>query len=252
LIAYLENSLVRRTLFHFVAAVSMVAASMVSASFGAVVGVDFGPGTSIPNWTNISSAGTYTNLNDENGVGSGINLAITSTILSFAAIPTASTVPQPFPSIATSLSGIDGVVYDFGGTFNAQYTGLTPGRAYSFWLFGLRAGNFGLAQFVTITTDSVVLSYQQTASPNQLMINSQVGSSSFNLGHYADTVIASSTGTISINVVGNGESGEPFTIAGLALEDPSAPPPAVPEPSTMVIGTLFGIGGLMAKRRMKK
>jgi hypothetical protein len=28
--------------------------------------------------------------------------------------------------------------------------------------------------------------------------------------------------------------------------------PAVPEPSMMVIGTLFGLGGLMAKRRMKK
>ena len=26
----------------------------------------------------------------------------------------------------------------------------------------------------------------------------------------------------------------------------------VPEPSMMVIGTLFGLGGLMAKRRMKK
>lgn len=29
-------------------------------------------------------------------------------------------------------------------------------------------------------------------------------------------------------------------------------PPTVPEPSMMVIGTLFGLGGLMAKRRMKK
>jgi hypothetical protein len=251
LIAYLENSLVRRTLFHFVAAVSMVAASMVSASFGAVVGVDFGPGTSIPNWTNINSAGTYTNLNDENGVGSGINLAITSTIRPYGVIPTASTVPQPFPSIATSLSGIDGNVYAYNGTFNAQYTGLTPGRAYSFWLFGLRGGA-NLGQFVTITTDSVVLSYQQTASSEQLMINSKVGSSSFNLGHYADTVIASGTGTISINVVGNDYYGAPFTIAGLALEAPSAPSPAVPEPSTMVIGTLFGIGGLVAKRRRKK
>jgi formylglycine-generating enzyme required for sulfatase activity len=27
---------------------------------------------------------------------------------------------------------------------------------------------------------------------------------------------------------------------------------AVPEPSMMVIGTLFGLGGLVAKRRMKK
>jgi hypothetical protein len=32
----------------------------------------------------------------------------------------------------------------------------------------------------------------------------------------------------------------------------SSAPPTVPEPSMMVIGTLFGIGGLMAKRRMKK
>ncbi len=39
----------------------------------------------------------------------------------------------------------------------------------------------------------------------------------------------------------------PFLIEG-TLEGP----PAVPEPSMMVIGTLFGLGGLMAKRRMKK
>jgi len=31
----------------------------------------------------------------------------------------------------------------------------------------------------------------------------------------------------------------------------SSAPPAVPEPSMMVIGTLFGLGGLVAKRRMK-
>ena len=41
-----------------------------------------------------------------------------------------------------------------------------------------------------------------------------------------------------------------FRVARLS---PSAPPaPEVPEPSMMVIGTLFGLGGLMAKRRMKK
>ena len=32
----------------------------------------------------------------------------------------------------------------------------------------------------------------------------------------------------------------------------SSAPPAVPEPSMMVIGTLFGLGGLAAKRRLKK
>ncbi len=40
-------------------------------------------------------------------------------------------------------------------------------------------------------------------------------------------------------------------ILGFRLASPASPPP-VPEPSMMVIGTLFGLGGLMAKRRMKK
>jgi hypothetical protein len=39
-----------------------------------------------------------------------------------------------------------------------------------------------------------------------------------------------------------------FRVASLS----SSAPPAVPEPSMMVIGTLFGLGGLMAKRRLKK
>ncbi|MCE2812115.1 MAG: SUMF1/EgtB/PvdO family nonheme iron enzyme [Planctomycetaceae bacterium] len=43
-------------------------------------------------------------------------------------------------------------------------------------------------------------------------------------------------------------SGIGFRVASLS---PSSPP-AVPEPSMMVIGTLFGLGGLVAKRRMKK
>jgi sulfatase modifying factor 1 len=39
-----------------------------------------------------------------------------------------------------------------------------------------------------------------------------------------------------------------FRVARLS----SSAPPAVPEPSMMVIGMVFGLGGLMAKRRMKK
>ena len=47
-----------------------------------------------------------------------------------------------------------------------------------------------------------------------------------------------------------GNIGIGFRVA--SVEPFSGPPPAVPEPSMMVIGTLFGIGGVMAKRRMKK
>jgi hypothetical protein len=45
-----------------------------------------------------------------------------------------------------------------------------------------------------------------------------------------------------------GQASIGFRVASLS----SSAPPAVPEPSMMVIGTLFGLGGLMAKRRMKK
>ena len=64
------------------------------------------------------------------------------------------------------------------------------------------------------------------------------------------TVVASHLSSSSRNSIHpsyeNGGVG--FRVASLS----SSAPPAVPEPSMMVIGTLFGIGGLMAKRRMKK
>ena len=51
---------------------------------------------------------------------------------------------------------------------------------------------------------------------------------------------------------GNGPSLEFFLIGFRVASLSSSAPPAVPEPSMMVIGTLFGLGGLVAKRRMKK
>jgi hypothetical protein len=46
---------------------------------------------------------------------------------------------------------------------------------------------------------------------------------------------------------------DPFFTVGFRVASlSSSAPPAVPEPSMMAIGTLFGLGGLMAKRRMKK
>jgi formylglycine-generating enzyme len=50
----------------------------------------------------------------------------------------------------------------------------------------------------------------------------------------------------------NNPSGEGSIVGFRVASLPSSAPPAVPEPSMMVIGTLFGLGGLMAKRRMKK
>jgi formylglycine-generating enzyme required for sulfatase activity len=51
---------------------------------------------------------------------------------------------------------------------------------------------------------------------------------------------------------GNSPSFELFGLGFRVASLSSSAPPAVPEPSMMVIGTLFGLGGLMAKRRLKK
>jgi hypothetical protein len=74
LIAYLENSLVRRTLFHFFAAVAMVAASMVSASWGSVmrafcffVAVFFGASLKLDAAVvNSADVGGYSTFSDTN------------------------------------------------------------------------------------------------------------------------------------------------------------------------------------------
>ena len=50
----------------------------------------------------------------------------------------------------------------------------------------------------------------------------------------------------------SGPSFESFILGFRVASLSSSAPPPVPEPSMMVIGTLFGLGGLMAKRRMKK
>ena len=68
-------------------------------------------------------------------------------------------------------------------------------------------------------------------------------------GHWNDFSSFLSSSTRFVNNPSNEDSvGLGFRVASLS----SSAPPAVPEPSMMVIGTLFGIGGLMAKRRMKK
>jgi hypothetical protein len=60
------------------------------------------------------------------------------------------------------------------------------------------------------------------------------------------SILSSSTRSNGGPSIENGLNG--FRVASLS----SDAAPTVPEPSMMVIGTLFGLGGLMAKRRLKK
>ena len=90
--------------------------------------------------------------------------------------------------------------------------------------------------------------YEWEESSYDLLNSSGSSSRGIRGGSWFDDsgVLSSST-----RIIGNPSDGDDlmgFRVASLA----SSAPPAVPEPSMMVIGTLFGLGGLMAKRRVKK
>jgi formylglycine-generating enzyme required for sulfatase activity len=58
----------------------------------------------------------------------------------------------------------------------------------------------------------------------------------------------STSGALSSSSRDNTVPSDEFDVMGFRVVSLAA----VPEPSMMVIGTLFGLGGLMAKRRLKK
>jgi hypothetical protein len=90
--------------------------------------------------------------------------------------------------------------------------------------------------------------YEWEESSFDLLNSSGSSSRGIRGGYWLDnSSILSSSSRNFINR-SNGSDDVGFRVASL----PSSAPPAVPEPSMMVIGTLFGLGGLMAKRRMKK
>jgi formylglycine-generating enzyme len=65
-----------------------------------------------------------------------------------------------------------------------------------------------------------------------------------------------SSGAGNLNALSRGSMAPSFELVGFigfrVVSLSSSAPPVVPEPSMMVIGTLFGLGGLIARRRMKK
>ena len=80
-------------------------------------------------------------------------------------------------------------------------------------------------------------------------LNSSVDSSrGIRGGHWSDGIFG-----LSSTIRSNPLPFEQYDFVGFRVLtlSPSSPP-AVPEPSMMVIGTLFGAGGLLAKRRIKK
>ncbi len=222
----------------------MVAGQTEAAS---IVGVAFSGSSSGPtNWTHVTSGGSTTastinNLIDETGNPTSTSLSFLAPQRSyFPGTLTASTVPMHTPSLAALGGNVNG--NGSIGTFTAVLSGLTPNSSYDVWVFGARFSN-STSQNVTITGAGASTSFNQTGAANSLNINAAVGSSALSLESYADLLLSSASGTITITATGL--SGGSYGVSGLAIE--SAVPAVVPEPTSLVLLGL-GIGALAVWR----
>jgi formylglycine-generating enzyme required for sulfatase activity len=104
----------------------------------------------------------------------------------------------------------------------------------------------GLSPFGVMGLGGNVREWQETS--NNLANSSGTSSRGVRGGNWGNGAASLSSSSRSNEVPDEESSTLGFRVASLSS---SAPPP-VPEPSMMVIGSLFGLGGLIAKRRLKK
>lgn len=173
--------------------------------------VDFGPGNRAAHLNSIGGSGDI-RIKTVAGEPTGAVLRISNGGEGFAVQPS----PDTVPAHSVDLSAIDGNQYQFNGTFRAVLVNLDPGQPYNVYLFGLRSGAT-MSQQVTMRGADTVR-FEQAAGDGQLAVNDAVGSSSEPLSRYAKMVTASNRGTIDVMVVGTGEQGRPFVVAGLGFE----------------------------------
>ena len=209
----------------------------------AIIGVHFGSNGAAPtNWTLVSTLiSPLNNLINENGTVTGVNLSFGAPFAEsfFAGSLAASTIPMHTPSLAS----LNGNTYDSsfsGQTFTATFSGLEPNQAYNIWVFGARFMT-DINQHITISGAGSPLAFDQSGVGDSLWVNGMLGSSANSLESFADVIMSTAAGTVTITATGfiSDPFGDTYSVSGLAIQPSS---PAVPEPSSLV---LLGLGGVI-------
>jgi hypothetical protein len=143
--------------------------------------------------------------------------------------------------------------YDFPNGSNTAPTAVASGTGDNTAVYNGQSGPAdvnlagGLSPYGVMGLGGNVFEWEESSSD---LANS---SGSFNRGlRGASWSTGTSDSLSSSSRLDIGPSSEVFSIGFRVASLSSSAPPAVPEPSMMVIGTLFGLGGLIGKRRMKK
>lgn len=171
---------------------------------GALTGIDFGePGSPTPsNWDLITGGGnaTFSNLNDENGDATVIDLAVAEltdgTWSDFAVTPAANTIPQHL----NSLTNIESQIYTGADPLQLTYSDLTPGNDYEIYVMSAEGFFSSIEQTVTITGEGAPVSFDQIFNSDQLFVNAELGDSTRTLQSYAQVITADASGEIVIDI----------------------------------------------------
>lgn len=208
----------------------------------ALVGIDFGPtGGSTPlNWNPAAGAGTFGSLVDEAGDPVSLVLTVSGAgVDSFPVAPLPATIPQH----SNNLANLGGSIYTFENSIELNLSGLSPGTDYELWVFGVRdiEGRAGPAFEQQVSVNGVARA-AQSAADRELMVNSQLGSSSTALDSSAMVVQSDGGGALNIRVEDPGNLdilGGGVYLAGLAVRERDDTGPMHSIPSVPVAGLLL-------------
>jgi len=187
----------------------------------AIVGIDFGGGTTPQNWTPLHASPvpiSLSNLPNDTGAPTTVDLTLAGAQPGdFSQDPSAGTIPTH----AYSLAGIG--EYWFGvGPMTATFSDLPPSSDFRVWVFGLRA--FAMNNRVTIAGAGAPVTFDQVdLTPGNLWINGALGSSANSLLSYAQVHTSTAAGTITISWLEIPNLTAGWAIGGLAIEPAPAP-----------------------------
>jgi hypothetical protein len=223
-----------------IASLSVLFLSVTTAS-AVIVGIDIDSGGAPPtNWNQIGSSGTFSNLIDETGTTTNVDVTMSISSSNLSQGIDGTTIPSHVPDLA----GLD----DFNASASSiVFSNLVAGQTYDIWIFSVYddfgVNDIGGSQFDATVTGSgapSVFSFDMN-SVGDLVINGLPGSSANPLDFYAAPIAASLAGTISIAFSSTG--GLEIPLAGVAIR--------VPEPTSLAL-VFAGITVLSATRRRRK
>lgn len=187
-----------------------------------LVGVDFDViGGPIPsNWTRYTGGtlpanktAILSNLKDELGTTTDVNLTITSTKQSIPRFAS-TTDPETVPLHPGPIPQIGGYFADTGVTWTFQWSDLDPLTVYEFYVFG-EHGTSGGNQVHVTGYGNQPIDFNQTLTGNDLMINGELGDDHEQLINYSRTMRSTIDGTITITVTNL--NGLATGVSGLAI-----------------------------------